>query len=84
VTRLDRDDRRGRRDVGRIADVEQLTRVGVDPLVLQGERRLDEDGLADVVAPKSTFGAEIAFEPSAFLRKATWAFSSEVVRLRKA
>jgi hypothetical protein len=37
-----------------------------------------------VASPKSTFGAATAFEPRAFLRKATWAFSSAVTRFRKA
>ncbi len=37
-----------------------------------------------VASPKSTFGALTAFEPSAFFRNATWAFSSAVVRFRKA
>ena len=37
-----------------------------------------------VVPPKSTFGAATALLPSAFLRNATWAFSSAVVRFRNA
>ena len=37
-----------------------------------------------VASPKATFGAATAFEPSAFFRNATWAFSSAVVRFRNA
>ncbi len=44
---------------------------------------LTKDASFEVVPPKSTFGAAVAFEPSAFLRKATWAFSSTVTVFRK-
>lgn len=43
---------------------------------------MNDDSFA-VVLPKSTFGAAIAFLPSAFFRWATWVFSSAVVVLRK-
>ena len=44
---------------------------------------LMKDAAFEVVEPKSTLGAAVAFEPRAFLRKATWAFSSTVTRLEE-